>query len=329
MTGDHQTLALVLFSVFVAVTLGITTWVSRHRQGSAEEFYAGGRLFSPHGEWFRHRGRLHVRRVLPRDLRADRALRVRRTAVLGRLPGRLARRAVPGRRTGPQLRAVHARGRASRPGCSERPVRIAAGTSSVTVSVLYLVAQMVGAGSLVALLLGGTSAAAQSWTVDRGRRAHGDLRVVRRDAGHHLDPDRQGGAADGRRHRADRARPGAVPRRLRPVCCARRRRAQRSRQRVPRARPEVRRGLDRAARLHQPGARAGAGHGRAAAHPVPLLHRAHRAGRPAVRRLVDRAHRRLLPDDDRARFRRGGVVGSDAVRGSNAAGQHGRSAARP
>lgn len=48
---------------------------------------------------------------------------------------------------------------------AERPVRIAAGTSSVTVSVLYLVAQMVGAGSLVALLLGGTSGAARSWTV--------------------------------------------------------------------------------------------------------------------------------------------------------------------
>lgn len=47
----------------------------------------------------------------------------------------------------------------------ERPVRIASGTSSVTVSVLYLVAQMVGAGSLVALLLGGTSEAARSWTV--------------------------------------------------------------------------------------------------------------------------------------------------------------------
>ncbi|WP_374195796.1 cation acetate symporter [Streptomyces sp. ISL-24] len=47
----------------------------------------------------------------------------------------------------------------------ERPVRIAVGTSSVTVSVLYLVAQMVGAGTLVALLLGGESEAAQAWTV--------------------------------------------------------------------------------------------------------------------------------------------------------------------
>jgi cation/acetate symporter len=48
---------------------------------------------------------------------------------------------------------------------SERPVRIAAGTSSVTVCLLYLVAQMVGAGSLVALLLGGTGPNARTWTV--------------------------------------------------------------------------------------------------------------------------------------------------------------------
>lgn len=47
MTTEHQTLALILFSLFIAVTLGITTWVSRNRHGSAEEFYAGGRLFSP------------------------------------------------------------------------------------------------------------------------------------------------------------------------------------------------------------------------------------------------------------------------------------------
>ncbi|MER7699063.1 hypothetical protein [Streptomyces sp. NPDC096095] len=47
MSGDHQTLALLLFSAFVAVTLFITRWAGRTRQCSAEEFYAGGRLFSP------------------------------------------------------------------------------------------------------------------------------------------------------------------------------------------------------------------------------------------------------------------------------------------
>ncbi|KPC70869.1 hypothetical protein ADL27_53375, partial [Streptomyces sp. NRRL F-6602] len=47
MSGDHQTLALVLFSLFVALTLAITAWAGRRRRGTTEEFYAGGRLFSP------------------------------------------------------------------------------------------------------------------------------------------------------------------------------------------------------------------------------------------------------------------------------------------
>ena len=36
----------------------------------------------------------------------------------------------------------------------QRPVRTAAGVSTITVSIFYLIAQMVGAGALVALLLG-------------------------------------------------------------------------------------------------------------------------------------------------------------------------------
>ena len=47
----------------------------------------------------------------------------------------------------------------------QRPVRAAAGISSVVVTLLYLIAQMVGAGSLVALLLGSTGAAAKTWTI--------------------------------------------------------------------------------------------------------------------------------------------------------------------
>jgi cation/acetate symporter len=46
MSGDHQGLALVLFTSFVLVTLGITAWAGRRRSSSVE-FFAGGRLFSP------------------------------------------------------------------------------------------------------------------------------------------------------------------------------------------------------------------------------------------------------------------------------------------
>ncbi|MFD8390575.1 cation acetate symporter [Streptomyces sp. NPDC059680] len=164
MTGEHQTLALVMFSGFVAVTLGITTWVSRRRHGSAEEFYAGGRLFSPMENGFAiagdymsaasflgvtglialygYDGMLYVVGFLVAWL------------VVLFLVAELVRNC--GRFTLADVVAAR---------MSERPVRIAAGTSSVTVSVLYLVAQMVGAGSLVALLLGRTSGAAQAWAV--------------------------------------------------------------------------------------------------------------------------------------------------------------------
>ncbi|MFB7738121.1 cation acetate symporter, partial [Streptomyces sp. NPDC056112] len=164
MTGDHQTLALVLFSVIVAVTLGITTWVSRNRHGSAEEFYAGGRLFTPMengfavaGDYasaasflgvpglialFGYDGVLYVVGFLVAWL------------VVLFLVAELVRNC--GRFTLADVVAAR---------MSERPARIAAGTSSVTVSVLYLVAQMVGAGSLVALLLGRTGAGVQTWTV--------------------------------------------------------------------------------------------------------------------------------------------------------------------
>ncbi|MEV6116945.1 cation acetate symporter [Streptomyces sp. NPDC052109] len=164
MTGDHQRLALLLFSGFVAVTLGITTWVSRRRHGSAEEFYAGGRLFSPMENGFAiagdymsaasflgvtglialygYDGMLYVVGFLVAWL------------VVLFLVAELVRNC--GRFTLADVVAAR---------MSERPVRIAAGTSSVTVSVLYLVAQMVGAGSLVALLLGRTSGVDQAWAV--------------------------------------------------------------------------------------------------------------------------------------------------------------------
>ncbi|GHD88762.1 solute symporter family protein [Streptomyces naganishii] len=164
MSADHQSLALLLFSVFVAVTLGITTWVSRHRQGSAEEFYAGGRLFSPMengfaiaGDYMSAASFLGVTGLIALfgydGLLYVVGFQVAWLVVLF-LVAELVRNC--GRFTLADVVATRMR---------ERPVRIAAGTSSVTVSVLYLVAQMVGAGSLVALLLGRTGEAAQAWTV--------------------------------------------------------------------------------------------------------------------------------------------------------------------
>jgi cation/acetate symporter len=163
-TGEHQTPALLLFSGFVAVTLAITTWVSRRRRGSAEEFYAGGRLFSPMengfaiaGDYMSAASFLGISGLIALygydGMLYSVGFLVAWLVVLF-LVAELVRNC--GRFTLADVVAARMR---------ERPVRIAAGTSSVTVSVLYLVAQMVGAGSLVALLLGGTGEAARTWTV--------------------------------------------------------------------------------------------------------------------------------------------------------------------
>jgi cation/acetate symporter len=163
-TDRHQTLAFGLFIAFVVVTLAITTWVGRHRRGSAEEFYVGGRLFSPMengfaiaGDYLSAASFLGVAGLIALfgydGLLYGVGFLVAWLVVLF-LVAELVRNC--GRFTLADVIAAR---------MSERPVRIAAGTSSVTVSVLYLVAQMVGAGSLVALLLGRTGAAAQAWTV--------------------------------------------------------------------------------------------------------------------------------------------------------------------
>ncbi|WP_175408461.1 cation acetate symporter [Streptomyces sp. TRM64462] len=164
MTGDHQVLALLLFSAFVAVTLGITTWAGRRRRGSAEEFYAGGRLFSPMengfaiaGDYMSAASFLGITGLIALygydGMLYSVGFLVAWLVVL-LLVAELVRNC--GRFTLADVIAAR---------MGERRIRTAVGTSSITVSVLYLVAQMVGAGSLVALLLGGTSGAARSWTV--------------------------------------------------------------------------------------------------------------------------------------------------------------------
>ena len=123
----------------------------------------------------------------------------------------------------------------------QRPVRTAAATSTVVVSIFYLLAQMVGAGALVALLLGVDRASPLKAFTIVGRRPADDLlRHRRRHEGHHLGADRQGRAADGR-HDPDHG-PGAGEVQLQPLRPARRRRREHRQGRgVPRARPEVRR----------------------------------------------------------------------------------------
>ncbi|WP_344532399.1 cation acetate symporter [Streptomyces albiaxialis] len=164
MTGSHQTLTLLLFSAVVATTLAITSWAGSRRHGSAEEFYAGGRLFTPMengfaiaGDYMSAASFLGISGLIALygydGMLYSIGFLVAWLVVL-LLVAELVRNC--GRFTLADVVAARVR---------ERPVRIALGASSVAVSVLYLVAQMVGAGSLVALLLGGAGGAAHTWTV--------------------------------------------------------------------------------------------------------------------------------------------------------------------
>ncbi|MGI5348385.1 solute symporter family protein [Streptomyces sp. CA-250714] len=164
MSGGHQLLTLLLFSAVVVATMAITSWAGSRRQGSPEEFYAGGRLFTPMengfaiaGDYLSAASFLGAAGLIALygydGMLYSVGFLVAWLLVL-LLVAELVRNC--GRFTLADVVAARVR---------ERPVRIALGCSSVTVSVLYLVAQMVGAGSLVALLLGGHGGAAYTWTV--------------------------------------------------------------------------------------------------------------------------------------------------------------------
>ena len=112
----------------------------------------GGPRLHRRAERRRDRGRLPVRRLVPRHRGRHRAERLRRLPLLDRLPRRLAGGAAAGGRAAAQHRQVHDR-RRPRFRMRQRPVRAAAAVSTLVVSLFYLLAQMAGAGGLVALLL--------------------------------------------------------------------------------------------------------------------------------------------------------------------------------
>ena len=99
---------------------------------------------------------------------------------------------------------------------SPRPVRAMGALSTLTVSTFYMIAQMVGAGALVSLLLQDTGITLSDGR-HRHRRADDRLRGLRRHAGDDLGADRQGDPADGRHDSAEHSRAGAFRLQLRRV----------------------------------------------------------------------------------------------------------------
>ncbi|WP_407697581.1 solute symporter family protein [Streptomyces corynorhini] len=153
--SEHRPLIITLFGLFVVATLVITVWAGRQTK-SASDFYAGGRQFT---------GFQNGLAVSGDYMSAASFLGIAGAIALFGYDGflysigflvawlvALLLVAEPlrnsGRYTMGDVLAYRMR---------QRPVRTAAGTSTIVVSIFYLLAQMAGAGVLVSLLLGITS----------------------------------------------------------------------------------------------------------------------------------------------------------------------------
>lgn len=160
---DDQVLTTVLFLAVVALTVGITFWASRQSSGTAD-FYAGGRSFSGiqnglaiGGDYMSAASFLGISGAIALSgydgfLYSIGFLVAWLVALL--LVAEMLRNS--GRYTMADQLAYRMR---------QRPVRMAAATSTVVVSIFYLLAQMVGAGALVTLLLGVDDQAVKNLTI--------------------------------------------------------------------------------------------------------------------------------------------------------------------
>jgi len=152
MAGDGRALTLALFVVFIVITLGVTFW-ARASTRSADDFYAGGRVFSGAqngvalaGDYMSAASFLGIAGLIALTGYDGFLYSIGFLVawLLSLLLVEMMRNA--GRFTMADVLSYRAK---SRP-----KVRTAAAVSTVTVSVFYLLAQMVGAGALVSLLLG-------------------------------------------------------------------------------------------------------------------------------------------------------------------------------
>src|SRR6478735_1905705 len=162
-TSGHQALTTGLFLAVVALTIGITFWASRTTSGT-DDYYAGGRGFSGFqnglaigGDYMSAASFLGISGAIALSgydgfLYSIGFLVAWLVALL--LVAEVLRNS--GRYTMADQLAYRMK---------QRPVRTAAATSTVVVSIFYLLAQMVGAGALVALLLGADSDGIKNLTI--------------------------------------------------------------------------------------------------------------------------------------------------------------------
>ncbi|MCX5383233.1 cation acetate symporter [Streptomyces sp. NBC_00083] len=154
-TTEHRPLIITLFAVFVAATLAITVWAGRQTK-NASDFYAGGRQFTAFQNGLAVSGDY---------MSAASFLGIAGAIALFGYDGflysigflvawlvALLLVAEPLRNSG-----RYTMGDVLAYRMKQRPVRTAAGASTIVVSIFYLLAQMAGAGVLVSLLLGITT----------------------------------------------------------------------------------------------------------------------------------------------------------------------------
>ncbi|NKY96476.1 solute symporter family protein [Nocardiopsis alborubida] len=151
-SDSSRTITIVLFVLMIAATLGITVWASRSTR-SATDFHSGGRGFSPlqnglaiGSDYMSAASFLGIAGMISLFgydgfLYSIGFLVAWLVALL--LVAELLRNS--GRYTMGDVLSYRMR---------QRPVRTAASVSTIVVSIFYLLAQMVGAGALIALLLG-------------------------------------------------------------------------------------------------------------------------------------------------------------------------------
>ncbi len=161
--GGQRVLTIVLFLAFVAMTLVITIRASRNN-ATAADFYSGGRsLTGPQngvaigGDYMSAASFLGIAGIIALSgydgfLYSVGFLVAWLVALL--LVAELLRNS--GKYTMADVLAFRMK---------QRPVRVAAGISTIIVSIFYLLAQMVGAGALVSLLLGVSSDTAKNITI--------------------------------------------------------------------------------------------------------------------------------------------------------------------
>ena len=198
---------LIMFVVFIAITLGITYWASRRSAGASAYFAASRQIkgwqngIAVAGDYMSAASFLGIAGIIAFQGYDGFMFSV------GWLVAYLTVLLViaePLRNAGKYTMADVLAYR-----LKPRPVRAMASLSTLTVSTFYMIAQMVGAGALVKLLLRRDGQLQQGG--DRGRDSDDRVRGVWRDAGDDVGTNCESDLADGRDAAAEHSGDGAFP----------------------------------------------------------------------------------------------------------------------